>query len=105
MRKYAFQNLIIGLTNYNFINDGLKSGYPICCIFYYFIRGIYRNIKDIIFNELSPATDRYSEEQHIICPIHLIIYKNQKKKLKYYTCKKCNWHQFEIKNCNKCPRV
>jgi len=95
---------ILGLVDKNFVKKGRASGYSYCCIFWYRIRSIGLGLKMLFTGRLPIAEfvdlNNLPKYQHILCPICLIRYQNRK--VQYYECEKCGWHQFENPVCNRC---
>ncbi len=96
------------------IKRGRESGYSWCCIGWMFIRNTVRVFLPSYNTSVSlisydrhgnitwkhPRYDEITKFHHVVCPMCKLRYRN--KKVKYYTCKPCNWTQFEQQTCNKC---
>ena len=98
-RYVAWHNLKNTMRFMRHINQGIKSGYPSCCILWYFIRSLINEIGMLIFNiDKFFDLNLSNEHKHVACPICRV----RKKKFKYYKCEKCKWIQANNKICNKC---
>lgn len=94
--KASFKRL---LKDKSFIRLGLDSGYPPCCIAYFWLRLVFMDMWAIKFGNYGPFYDpkmhKKTKRKHVTCWFHKLILKE--KDFKYYTCLKCGWIQFKIK--------
>ena len=108
-RRYALKNLKRNFESIAFIKHGRDSGYPPCCIAYYWIRSVLMNIHAIIFGNYgffytmkdgAPRWRPVNGPRHVLCWFHKVVYRN--KPMVYHMCEPCNWLQFQQPKCNKC---
>jgi hypothetical protein len=88
--------------NIDHIDQGIKSGYPICCIVWFLLRTAFSHFIIRITNKQpwyygQPARGNV---QHVQCPVCNLI--TNKDKLKYYYCKKRDWIQYKKEICSLC---
>lgn len=125
-RKYYLKDLIesFDLKWIRFvIKAGKDSGYPPCCITFFFVRLFFMDLYGILTGDVGPFKGKvrtfYSdfdvkawqnsveykrETKHVACPWHRLIYFLTKKEHHYYNCGDCSWIQFENDDCNNCAQ-
>lgn len=125
-RSYHWQSLKrffnIGWFRYT-RKAGVDSGYPACCIGWFWVRSLSLHIYGAIFGNVKPfqrpvksfrsklelriyqnSTAYKRETKHVCCPFHAAIFFLTKKEHHYIMCKECGWIQYEVAECNNCAQ-
>lgn len=82
------------------IKRGIDSGFSLCCIACFLIRGEF-----VLRGWYNPSGAKDGDYAHIVCPMCRIWHKLCRTEIFYSYCRACNWEQFRRIRCNLCLKM